>query len=266
MQDLKETAKNIRKQILEMMYKTKSPHIGGCFSCVEILTALYFKVLNVDPARKTDKERDMFILSKGHAGPALYAVLAERGFFDKDILEKFAVNGGILEYHPTKNIEMGIELTTGSLGHGISVGCGLAKARKMDNSKSRVFVFSSDGDMEEGAVWPGLMFASKHKLDNLIVIVDYNKMQAIDRTEDVLKLDSLPEKFKSFGWEAKEVNGHDFEEIFNALKDIPFTAGKPSVVIANTIKGKGVSFMENDIFWHSKYPNEEEYKKALKEL
>lgn len=248
-----EIGKKIRREILEMLYSAKSPHIGGCFSCVEILVALYFKILNVAPETKKDPNRDIFILSKGHAAPALYAVLIERGFMPK--LKDF-------EYHPKRNLDFGIELTTGSLGYGISVGCGMAKARKIDGSDSKIFILSSDGDLEEGCVWPALMFASKHNLNNLIVLVDYNKIQAIDKIEDALNLNKLAEKFESFGWEAKEVDGHNVEEIISAVRP----ADKPLAIICHTTKGKGVSFMENKIIWHSKYPNEEEYKKALTEL
>jgi transketolase len=255
-------AKKIRRDVLNMLYSTKSPHIGGCFSCMEILIALYFKILNISPETKEDNNRDIFLLSKGHAAPALYAVLAERGFLPKEVLESFAKNGGGLEYHPKRNLDYGIELTTGSLGHCISVGCGMAKARKLDKSPSRVFVLSSDGDMQEGAVWPALMLASKHKLNNLTVIIDYNKMQAIDKTDDIIDLSPLAEKFKAFGWEVREINGHSVEEIIKACK----SGNKPLAVICKTIKGKGVSFMENELIWHSKCPNNEEYKKACEQL
>ncbi|KPJ55301.1 transketolase [Parcubacteria bacterium DG_72] len=266
MQDLKETARNIRRKVLEMIYKTQSPHIGGCFSCVDILLVLYFKILKLDPDNKKDKNRDIFILSKGHAGPALYTVLAERGFFGKEKLEQFSVDEGIFEYHPKRNLDLGIELTTGSLGHGLSVSTGMALARKIDNSKSRVFVLSSDGDMEEGCVWPALMFAAKHKLDNLTVIIDYNKIQAISKVEDVFDMANLKDKINSFGFETKEVDGHDLSQLINVLSSVPFEQGKPSAVIAHTIKGKGVSFMENKIEWHSKHPSKEEFEKALEEL
>jgi transketolase len=255
-------AKKIRRQVLEMLYSTKSPHIGGCFSCIEILVALYFNILNISPETKRDENRDIFLLSKGHAAPALYAVLFERGFISKQVLDTFAKDGGELEYHPKKNLDYGIELTTGSLGHCISVGCGMAKARKLDKSSSRVFVLSSDGDMQEGAVWPASMFASKHKLNNLIVIIDNNKIQAIDRVEDVLNQDNLAEKFKAFDWEVKEIDGHNIAEIIKACEN----TDKPLAIICDTIKGKGVSFMENEIIWHSKCPNEEEYKKACEQL
>ncbi|MDP2909765.1 MAG: transketolase [bacterium] len=262
MDDRTGLAKKIRREVLEMLYRTKSPHIGGCFSCVEILIALYFEIMKVSPETKKNPERDIFILSKGHAAPALYSVLAERGFIPEEKLNSFAVDGGELEYHPRKNADFGIELTTGSLGYGISVGLGIAKARKPDGLKSKVFVLSSDGDMQEGSVWPALMLASKHNLDNLIVLVDYNRIQAIERTENILDLENLAEKFRAFGWEAREVNGHNVEQIIGACKNI----SKPTAIICNTIKGKGVSFMENEVVWHSRVPNDEEYQKAIAEL
>ncbi len=260
----KEIAKKVRKQILDMIYRTKSPHIGGCFSCVEILVALYFKTLKVNPQDRRDKERDIFILSKGHACPTLYAVLAEKGFFEKDKLHKFAIDDGLLEGHPSRNLDLGIEVSTGSLGHGLSIGAGMALARKLDNLKSRVFVLLSDGDFQEGLVWEALLFSSHHQLDNLIAIIDYNKLQVLGRVQQVLNLEPLKEKLESFGWAVKEVNGHDFEQIIKALEWI--SKEKPLIIIAHTKKGKGISFMEDNLLWHSKCPNEEEYNQALKEL
>jgi len=264
--DFVETAKNIRKEVLEMIYKTKSPHIGSAFSMIEILVVLYFKILNIDPKNPEKEDHDIFILSKGHGCSALYATLAEKGFFEKDLLQQFGINGGIFEGHHTRNLKFGIEVSTGSLGHGLSIGAGMALARKLDNSKSRVFVLLSDGELQEGSSWEAILFASHHKLDNLIAIVDYNKIQALDRIENIINLEPLKEKWESFGWIAKEVNGQNIEEIIRALEVLPFQKDRPSVLIANTKKGAGVSFMENNPLWHSKWPDEEEYKKALKEL
>lgn len=243
MQDI---AKRVRKNILEMIYTTQSPHIGGSLSCVEILLALYFKVL---------KEEDRFILSKGHACPALYAVLFEKGVIDN--LGGFAVDGGSLEAHPKRNPDLGIELTTGSLGMGLSVGAGMAKA-----ADSGVFVLLSDGDLEEGATWQAMMFSAHHKLNNLIAVIDYNKLQALGRTENILSLEPLKEKIEAFGWEAREVDGHNIDQLVSALEK----GEKPLAVIAHTKKGKGISFMEDNPLWHSKSPNEQEYNKALEEL
>lgn len=265
-EEYKEIAKRIRREILEMIYKAKMPHIGSAFSIVEILVALYFKCLSVSPENKKDKNRDIFILSKGHSCSALYAVLAERGFFKKEILKKFAVNGGLLEGHPTRNLDLGIEVSTGSLGHGLSIGAGIAVAKKFDNLNSRVFVLLSDGETQEGSVWEAALFAAHHQLDNLIAIIDYNKLQALDKTENILNLEPFKKKWESFSWQVKEIDGHDFNQIIQVLEEVPFKQLKPSVIIAHTKKGKGVSFMEDNILWHSKYPDEEEFKKALKEL
>ena len=266
MKKYEKIAKNIRKQILEMIYRTKSPHIGSSFSIVEILTALYFKYLKVSPKNPNSKNRDIFILSKGHACPALYATLAERGFFKKSILEKFAVDNATLEQHPTRDVTKGIEVSTGSLGHGLSIGAGMALAAKKDKSKRKIYVLVGDGELAEGQNWEAMLFAYQHRLDNLILIVDYNKLQALGPMKKILDLYPLAQKIKSFGWSVKEINGHNFKEIFNTFKKIPFQKNKPNAIIANTIKGKGVSFMENKAVWHSKYPNEKEYEKAKKEL
>lgn len=259
-------SKEIRKEILDMIYRAKAPHIGSSFSIVEILVALYFKYLRVSPENPRDKNRDRFILSKGHGCPALYAVLAHRGFFNSDILKGFACNGGILEEHPTFDLTKGIEVSTGSLGHGLSIGVGMAIAAKHDNNPYRVFVLLSDGETEAGFVWESAMFAGHHKLDNLIAIVDYNKIQALGRIAEVVNLEPFSEKWRSFGWEVKEVDGHDFTQLFTAFENIPFKQGRPSVVIAHTVKGKGVSFMEDKLLWHYRSPDEDEYLKAIKEL
>lgn len=264
--DYFQISKEIRKKILKMIYRTQSPHIGACLSCIEILVVLYFKILKINPKKKKDKERDIFILSKGHAALALYAVLTERGFMKKAALNRFGVDNGLLEGHPTKNLEYGIEVSTGSLSHGLAIGAGMALARKRNNSKSRVFVLLSDGELQEGSVWETALFASHHKLDNLIAIVDYNKIQALDKLENIINLEPLRGKWQSFGWQAKEINGHDFFQLEGVLNKIPFSFQRPSVVIANTKKGKGVSFMENNPVWHSKVPDEKEFKNALKEL
>jgi len=261
-----ELSKEVRKDVLEMIYKTKSPHIGGSFSMVEILVALYFEILSVDPKNPKNQNRDKFILSKGHGCPALYSVLARKGFFSKDDLSQFATDGGIFEQHPNRDLSKGIEISSGSLGHGLSIGAGIALADKYDGRNSKTFVYLGDGELDEGSNWEAIMFAAHRKLDNLVAIVDFNKLQILDRVSEVLNLEPLAEKWRSFNWEAREIDGHNFKEIISTLKEIPFRKGKPSVIIANTIKGKGVSFMENQQCWHDKYPNEEEYKKASEEL
>lgn len=265
-EELKKIAKEVRQEILEMIYRTKAPHIGCSFSITDILTALYFKILKIDPKNPKDPDRDRFILSKGHGVPALYPVLAKRGFIDQDTLAGFAKDGGTLEPHPTRNVSQGIEVSTGSVGHGLSLGSGMALAVRYEKMPSRVFVLMGDGELNEGSVWEAVMFSGHHKIDNLTAIIDRNQCQILGRTSEVLELEPLAEKWRSFGWEAKEIDGHNFGEIISAFENVPFKKGKPSCIIANTVKGKGVSFMENELRWHDKYPDEEEYKRALAEL
>jgi transketolase len=260
------TCKKVRKTILDMIYKTKSPHIGPSFSIVEILVALYFKYLNTSPDDPLNNKRDRFILSKGHACPALYAVLAERGFLSDEDLNGFAVDGGLLEQHPNRDIQKGIEVSTGSLGHGLSMGVGMALAGKVDKKTYRTFVLLSDGELNEGSVWEAAMFAGHHKLNNIVAIIDCNKIQALGFTKDVIDLEPLSKKWSSFGWSVKEIDGHDLQEIEDTLRTVPFEKDRPSVVIAHTIKGKGVSFMENELLWHYRTPDSNEYQKALEEL
>lgn len=259
-------AKRARRDVLEMLYRRKAPHIGCSFSIVDILTVLYFKALKIDPKNTSDPGRDKFILSKGHAVPALYAVLHQRGFIDKELLDSFLVDGGSLEGHANRNLLQGIEVSTGSLGHGLSIASGMALSAKRDKSNYRVFTLLGDGELDEGSCWEAIMFASHHKLDNLVTIVDKNQFQILGKTSEVLDLDPLADKWRSFGWATKEVGGHDFKGLLDAFLGIPFEKGKPSCVIANTTKGKGVSFMENEVRWHDKFPDEEEYKRALAEL
>jgi len=259
-------SKKIRIKILDLIYRTRSPHIGSSFSIVEILIALYFKVLNIIPEEPFLPDRDRFILSKGHACPALYAVLEERGFLSEEDLMGFAVNNGVLEQHPSMNVRKGIEISTGSLGHGLSIGVGMALAGKKDKKSYNVYVLLSDGELNEGSVWEAMMFAATHCLDNLIAIIDYNKIQALGYTRDIISIAPLNCKLASFGWTVNEIDGHDYGEIFQVFNKIPFSINKPSVIIAHTIKGKGVSFMEDKLLWHYRSPNNDEYLKALKEL
>ncbi len=263
--DLELKARKIRTVILEMIYRTKAPHIASSFSIVEILMALYFKYLKIDARYPCAKNRDRFILSKGHGCPALYAVLAERGFLDKRDLREYSIDGGSLEQHPRINIKKGIEVSTGSLGHGLSVGAGMAFAAKRDKAHYKIYVLLSDGELNEGSTWEAAMFAPHHHLDNLIAIVDYNKMQALGFTKDILNLEPLADKWRAFGWNVYEVDGHDFSNIFSVFKSFR-SSNRPSVFIAHTIKGKGVSFMENNLLWHYRAPNDKEYFDALKEL
>lgn len=257
---LKETAKEVRKKILKMIYDSQFSHIGSALSCSDIMTVLYFKILSVDPENPTKEDRDRFILSKGHACTALYAVLAQRGFLPQEILDSYSKDGSKIFGHSTMNSSFGIETSTGSLGHGLPIGNGMALAG------NRAFVLMGDGECDEGSVWEAALFASHHKLDNLTAIIDYNKIQAFGDTNKVLNLEPLRDKWISFGWAVKEIDGHNLEEIEETLKNLPFEEGKPNLVIAHTIKGKGVSFMENKLAWHYKSPTKEQYEQALNEL
>jgi len=259
-------AKGLRKEILDMIYRTRSPHIGSSLSMVELFTVLYFKVLSLNSNNPKDENRDRFILSKGHGCATLFAVLARKGFLKEEEVKSFAVDGGCLGQHPNRDVEKGIEITSGSLGHGLSVSAGMALAGKYDDAEYRVFAFLGDGELNEGTVWEGALFASHNKLDNLTVIIDRNRLQALGEGERIMSLEPLADKWKAFGWGVREIDGHNFEEIIKSLESIPFEKGKPSCIIANTIKGKGISFMENDFRWHDKCPDEAEYQKALKEL
>ncbi len=262
----KNIAKDIRKEILKMKFISKDSHLGSDFSCADILTVLYFKVLNINPKKPKDSNRDRFILSKGHSASALYATLALRGFFSKKILDRYCKDSSPLPAHPTKDCVPGVEVSTGSLGHGFGMGVGMALAAKRDRQKHRVFVLVSDGECDEGSTWEAALFAGHHALDNLIVIIDYNKIQSFGSTKEVLDLEPFRQKWSSFGWQAQEINGHNYLELEKSLGAIPFKKGRPSLLIANTVKGKGVSFMENELKWHYKSPTEEEYYLALKEL
>jgi len=259
-------ANDIRKKILKMHFLSQESHIGSALSCADILTVLYFKILSIDPQNPLSENRDRFLLSKGHAASALYAVLSEKKFFDEKILDSFCQNGGKLPGHSTRNTIPGVEASAGSLGHGLPMATGIALAGKKDSKDYKIFVLISDGECDEGTTWESALFASHHKLDNLTVIIDYNKFQALGKTNEILNLEPLKEKWLAFGWQAIEINGHDFNEIEKALKAAPYQKGKPNVVIAHTIKGKGISFMENKLPWHYKSPNENEYKLANEEL
>lgn len=262
----KALAKELRKDVLDMIYKSKSPHIGSSLSMVDLFVALYFNTLNINPENPSEKTRDKFLLSKGHGCATLFATLAKKGLIKKEDLETFALDGSFLGQHPNMDIKRGIEITSGSLGHGLSIGAGMALAGKYDKEDYRAFVYLGDGELNEGSVWEAALFAAHHKLDNLIAIIDRNRLQALGKGKDIMNLEPLADKWKAFGWAVKEIDGHNMEEIINTLADVPFEKGKPACIVANTIKGKGVSFMENDFRWHDKCPDEQEYQKALKEL
>lgn len=260
------TAKEIRKNILRMVTVSKSSHVGSALSIVEILVTLYFKILNIYPLFPEKEDRDRFILSKGHASAALYATLGERGFFSKELLDRYYVDGGILPGHLDRNVDLGIEVSSGSLGHGLSMGVGMAMAAKHDNKNYKIYVLMSDGECDEGSVWEAAMLASHLKLDNLIAIIDYNKIQSFGRVKEVIDLEPLYDKWVSFGWAVREINGHNYQELVSAFESLPIEKDKPSMIIAHTIKGKGVSFMEDKLEWHYKSPTQEQYEIAIKEI
>ncbi len=261
--DLMQISKNIRKSIVKMNAKSFASHSGTALSTVDILSILYFKIMNVDVNNPKLKNRDKFILSKGHGSSALYSTLAEKGFFDKKLLEGFYVDGGLLPGHLDKEVVPGVEVSSGSLGHGLSLGIGMAIANKIDKLNSHIYVMCGDGELNEGSVWEAIMYAPHKQLDNLTLVVDYNKLQGYGKTNDVINLESLNAKLKAFNWDVIEINGHDFHEIEESLTK---ATNKPKAIIAHTIKGKGVSFMENEFVWHYKSPNEEQLKQALEEL
>jgi len=259
-------ANRIRRRVLEMICRAKSSHIGSVFSVVDVLAVLYGEILRVDPVRPDWPERDRFILSKGHACAGLYAALAERGFFPASWLEEFFADGGRLAGHATHWGVPGVEVSSGSLGHGLSLGCGMALAGKHDGLDYRVFVLLSDGECDEGSTWEAALFAPHHGLDNLVAIVDYNKIQSFGRVRDVLNLDPFAAKWESFGWRVCEIDGHDHAQIAQTLATIPRPSAKPTCIVAHTVKGKGVSFMEDRVLWHYRCPDAEERRLAFAEL
>lgn len=263
--NLIQKATHIRKRILEIIFRAKGGHTGGSLSSVDILTSLYFSILRVDPTESKLKNRDRFILSKGHSVEGLYCVLAEAGFISDELLDSYGKFQSILAGHPTVKIP-GIEICSGALGHGLSVGVGMAIAAKMENEGSRVFVLMGDGEQGEGSIYEAAMSASHYKLDNLIAIIDRNKLQISGNTEDVMAIDPIRERWESLGWKTLECDGHNIGQLNNIFHSIPVQVGKPHLVIAHTIKGKGVSFMENHAKWHHGVPNAEQFAKAIKEL
>lgn len=259
-------ARYIRVRAARMIHRAKSSHIGSAFSMADLLAVLYTKTLRIDPKRPDWAGRDRFVLSKGHACAPLYAILAMRGFFPDDWLDDFYNDGAHLVGHATHVGVPGVEVSTGSLGHGLPIACGMALVGKRDGSPYRVFTLLSDGECDEGSVWEAALFAPHHRLDNLIVIIDYNKIQSLGTVKEVLDLEPLAAKWQAFGWAVREIDGHNVQEIERAMTAVPFEAGKPTCVVAHTVKGKGVSFMENKLLWHYRSPNHDEMAKALAEL
>lgn len=263
---LEEIAKKVRQGILEAVYRGKSGHPGGSLSIADIMTVLYFYEMNIDANNPNWEERDRLVLSKGHCSPALYSCLAQRGYFETSELQKFRNIESNLQGHPDMNKVKGVDMTSGSLGQGLSVANGMAIAGKIDNKKYRVYAILGDGEIEEGQIWEATMAASKYKLDNLCVIVDNNNLQIDGTIEEVMSSYPINEKFEKFGFEVIEINGHNILEIIEALNKARVVEGKPVCIVAKTIKGKGVSFMENQVSWHGKAPNDEQYKQAIEEL
>lgn len=264
---LQEKARNIRRSIIEETECAQSGHPGGSLSAVEIVTALYFEIMKVDPKDVKNPNRDRFVLSKGHAAPLLYGVLAEKGFIPKESLKDFRKIDSLLQGHPDMKHINGVDMSTGSLGQGFSAAHGMALAAKLDNKDYHVFALLGDGEIEEGLVWEAAMAAGHYKTDNLVAIVDHNKLQIDGFIEDVLSPEPIADKFRTFNWHVIELaDGHDFGQVIDALQAAKEYKGKPVAIIAETIKGKGISYMENQCGWHGKAPNKEEAEKAYKEL
>ena len=263
---LEDIAKNVRRNIIEEVYSANSGHPGSSLSCVEILTTLYFNQMNIDPENPRMENRDKLVLSKGHASPALYSVLAQRGYFEIEELKEFRKLGSRLQGHPDVKKLPGVDMSAGSLGQGLSSACGMAIANKLKKNSDRVYCILGDGEIEEGQIWEAAMTASHYKLDNLCVIVDNNNLQIDGKIEDVLSPYPIDKKFESFGFEVFKCDGHSINELISTLDEAKEIKDKPSVIIAKTVKGKGISYMEDKAEWHGKAPNEEEYNKAINEL
>jgi len=263
---LEAKATELRKDIVTMICKSKSGHPGGSLSVIDIMTALYYDVMNIDVANPQKEDRDRFILSKGHAAPALYAVLADKGYFDKELLGTLRQFGSPLQGHPDMKKIKGVEISTGSLGQGLSVANGMALASRLQNIPYRVYIAMGDGELQEGQVWEAAMTSAQYKLDNLTAFVDYNNLQIDGNVSDIMDVASVEDKFKAFGWHVISIDGHNFEEILKAIDEAKQTKGKPTMIVANTVKGKGVDFMENVCGFHGVAPTEEETKKAIEQL
>lgn len=263
---LQSIACKVRMGIIEGTFNAKSGHPGGSLSISELLTYLYFKEMNVNPEKPDDKNRDRFVLSKGHAAPALYSVMAQRGYFPVEELKTLRKVGARLQGHPSMRCLPGVDISTGSLGQGISAACGMALGGKLKGDAFRVYAVLGDGEIEEGQVWEAAMYAAAKKLDNLVAVVDNNNLQIDGTVEEVNSPYPIPEKFAAFGWNVLEIDGNDFDAIEKAFNDAKLCKGKPTAIIAKTVKGKGVSFMENQVSWHGSAPNKEQYDIAMAEL
>lgn len=264
--ELQKYANRIRQGVIKAVYSAKSGHPGGSLSIAEILAVLYFNQMNIDKKNPKAKGRDRLVLSKGHTAPALYSALALRGFFDMDELSNFRNINSNLQGHPDMKNIPGVDASTGSLGQGLSIANGMALGSKQDSEGVRVYCICGDGEIQEGQIWEAAMTASHYKLDNLCLIIDNNNLQIDGKVNEVMSVYPIDEKFKSFGFETINVDGHNIQELISAFEQAKKVKGKPTAIIANTIKGKGVSFMENEASWHGKAPNEEQYKQAMQEL
>ncbi len=264
--ELAKVACNVRKGIIEGTFNAKSGHPGGSLSIAEIVTYLYFNEMNVDPSAPVKEDRDRFVLSKGHAAPALYSVMAQRGYFPVEELKTLRKVDSRLQGHPSMHYLPGVDISSGSLGQGISAACGMALGAKLKNADFRVYTILGDGEIEEGQVWEAAMYAAAKKLDNLVAFVDNNNLQIDGTVEEVNSPYPIPEKFVAFGWNVIEIDGHSFDDIENALNNARACKGKPTAIVAKTTKGKGVSFMENQVNWHGSAPNAEQYETAMNEL
>ncbi|MCL6549344.1 MAG: transketolase [Alicyclobacillus sp.] len=265
---LRETATVLRCDVVRMIHNSGSGHPGGSLSAADIVAALYFRILKVDPGNPRDPDRDRFILSKGHCCPVHYAALARRGFFPMSHLMTLRRYKSICQGHPCMERTPGLDMTSGSLGNGLSIGAGMAVAARLDGRTYRVFVMVGDGEMQEGMIWEALMAAAHFRLGNLCLIVDKNRLQVDGPVETIMSIDPLPEKLRSFGWDVREIDGHDLGQVVDAL-EAAYAApavGRPQAVVAHTVKGKAVSFMENEVVWHGMAPNDEQYERALAEL
>ena len=266
LEELKDIAREIKRGIIEGVYNAQSGHPGGSLSSADILTVLYFNQMNINPKKPKDEARDRFVLSKGHAAPALYSTLANRGYFSKDELKTLRHLGSKLQGHPDMNKVPGVDMSTGSLGQGLSVANGMAMASKLKSNGIRVYCLLGDGEIQEGQVWEAAMTSAKHKLDNLCVIVDNNNLQIDGEIDKVMSPYPIDEKFRSFGFQIINIDGHDIDEIIKAFEVAKNVKGKPTCIIAKAIKGKGISYMENQVGWHGKAPNDEQYEQAIKEM
>jgi transketolase len=267
LEKLQEIASEVRGRIISNSQKTKTPHLGSCLSCVDILVAVYFYSLRIDPAKPRDPDRDRFIMSKGHGAAALFQVLAMKGFYPESMLDSYGEDGGIFAEHPpTPDHLAGIEAATGSLGHGLPIGLGMALSARIQKQDYKVIALLSDGECNEGSVWEAAMMSAAQKVGNLLVLIDFNKWQATGRSEEILALTPLVDKWRAFGWDACEIDGNDMGQLVDVLTKEKNSEGKPIAIIAHTVKGKGVSFMEDDNNWHYRIPTEEETVSAHKEL